>query len=64
MKILLVDDEKLQLKRLEESVKNVLPTAELVAYTNPVLALKENKVLIQRLILSSSLPLIDSRLMQ
>ena len=43
MKILLVDDEKLQLKRLEESVKNVLPTAELVAYTNPVLALKENK---------------------
>ena len=43
MKILLVDDEKLQLTRLEESVKHVLPTAEIVSYTNPVLALKENK---------------------
>ena len=43
MRILLVDDEKLQLARLEESVKSVLPTAEIVSYTNPVLALKENK---------------------
>ena len=43
MRILLVDDEKLQLTRLEESVKSVLPTAEIVSYTNPVLALKENK---------------------
>ncbi len=43
MKILLVDDEKLQLTRLEESVKSVLPTADIVSYTNPVLALNENK---------------------
>ena len=43
MRILLVDDEKLQLTRLEESVKGVLPTADIVSYTNPVLALKENK---------------------
>ena len=43
MRILLVDDEKLQLTRLEESVKSVLPTADIVSYTNPVLALNENK---------------------
>ena len=43
MKILLVDDEKLQLARLEESVKYVLPSAEIVSYTNPVTALEENK---------------------
>ena len=43
MIILLVDDEKLQLTRLEESVKSVLPTADIVSYTNPVLALNENK---------------------
>ena len=43
MKILLVDDEKLQLARLEESVKSVLPNAETLIYTNPVLALEENK---------------------
>ena len=43
MKILLVDDEKLQLTRLEESVKNVLPSADLISYTNPVLAFNENK---------------------
>lgn len=43
MKILLVDDEKLQLARLEESVKSVLPSADIVCYTNPVLALNENK---------------------
>ena len=43
MRILLVDDEKLQLKRLEESVRNVVPTADVVSYTNPVLALEENK---------------------
>ena len=43
MRILLVDDEKLQLTRLEESVKSVLPTADIVSYTNPVLALEENK---------------------
>ena len=43
MRILLVDDEKLQLTRLEESVKSVLPTADIVSYTNPVSALEENK---------------------
>ena len=43
MKILLVDDEKLQLTRLEETVKSVLPSADFVSYTNPVLALNENK---------------------
>ena len=43
MKILLVDDEKLQLLRLEESVKAVLPDAELFCYTNPVEALEESK---------------------
>ena len=34
MKILLVDDEKLQLIRLENAVKNALPNAEIVSYTN------------------------------
>ena len=43
MRILLVDDEKLQLTRLEESVKSVLPTADIVSYTNPVSAVEENK---------------------
>ena len=43
MKVLLVDDEKLQLTRLEEAVKQVLPTAEIFSYTNPVSALEENK---------------------
>lgn len=43
MKILLVDDEKLQLTRLEESVRSAVPSADIVTYTNPVLALNENK---------------------
>jgi two-component SAPR family response regulator len=43
MKILLVDDEKLQLLRLEETVKNVLPEAELLSYSNPLKAFEENK---------------------
>ena len=43
MKILLVDDEKLQLTRLEESVRSAVPSADILAYTNPVLALEENK---------------------
>lgn len=43
MKLLLVDDEELQLMRLEESVKKVLPQAELFCYTNPVQAYEENK---------------------
>ena len=43
MKILLVDDEKLQLTRLEESVKKVLPEGEIFSYSNPRQALNENK---------------------
>ena len=43
MKVLLVDDEKLQLTRLQESVKLVLPTGELLAFTNPVAALEAAK---------------------
>lgn len=43
MKVLLVDDEKLQLKRLEQSVKAVLPEAELLSYNNPALALSETR---------------------
>ena len=43
MKILLVDDEKLQLIRLLKTVKKVLPDSEILSYTNPVLAFKENE---------------------
>ena len=43
MKVLLVDDEKLQLARLEEAVKKVLPTAVISSYNNPVKALSDNK---------------------
>lgn len=43
MKILLVDDEQLQLIRLEEAVKHVLPDAEIFSYTNPIKAYEESK---------------------
>ena len=43
MRVLLVDDEYLQLVRLEESVQRVLRKAEIVSFTNPVQALKENE---------------------
>ena len=43
MKVLLVDDETLQLLRLEQSVKNVIKDVESFSYTNPVLALRENR---------------------
>ena len=44
MKALLVDDEELQLIRLEGAVKKVLPNeSEILCYTNPVLAFEENK---------------------
>lgn len=44
MKVLLVDDEELQLIRLTDAVKNVLPEeTDFLRYTNPVLAWKENK---------------------
>lgn len=44
MKILLVDDEELQLLRLRETVKKVLPSDnEYLTYSNPVKAYEENK---------------------
>lgn len=43
MKVLLVDDEKLQLTRLQDSVKYVLPTAEIITFTNPQVALDAAK---------------------
>ena len=43
MKILLVDDEQLQLLRLENACKKVLPEAEFFSYTNPVKAFEENE---------------------
>lgn len=44
MKILLVDDEELQLIRLEKTVKKVVgENEEFFCYSNPVLALKDNK---------------------
>lgn len=43
MKVLLVDDERLQLIRLEECVKKVLVGAEIFSYTNPQVAFDENK---------------------
>lgn len=43
MKVLLVDDENLQLTRLTAVVKKVLPDDEIFAYSNPVEALEENK---------------------
>ena len=44
MRILLVDDEDLQLLRLEKAVKNVVGAdAEIHAYNNPVKAFDENK---------------------
>ena len=44
MRILLVDDEELQLLRLTEAVKKALPTDSVIlSYANPVLAWEENK---------------------
>ena len=39
MRIILVDDEKLQLIRLLNAVKKVLPDSEILTYTNPLEAL-------------------------
>ena len=41
MKILLVDDEHLQLLRLEDIVKKILPDAEILSFTNPKQAYDE-----------------------
>ena len=43
MKVLLVDDEKLQLLRLEGVVKKILPDAEILTYINPLEAFSENE---------------------
>jgi two-component SAPR family response regulator len=43
IKVLLVDDEQLQLTRLESVVKKVLPEVEIFSYVNPVKALEESK---------------------
>ena len=43
MKILLVDDEQLQLLRLERACKKVLPDATYFSYTNPINALEEQE---------------------
>ena len=42
MNILLVDDEELQLLRLEKTVKKVLPDENFLSYSNPKLAYEEN----------------------
>ena len=43
MKVLLVDDEELQLIRLENTCKKVLPDSVFYCYTNPVKAFEENE---------------------
>ena len=44
MRILLADDEQLQLLRLTDAVKKALPQeSEILSYTNPVVAWEENK---------------------
>ena len=43
MKILLVDDEELQLLRLEKVCKNVIPDGAFLSYTNPIKAYEDNK---------------------
>ena len=43
MKILLVDDEELQLIRLKKSVHDVLPEAEVFCFTNPIKGYEEIK---------------------
>lgn len=43
MTILLVDDEKLQLHRLQDAVAKVLPESEVLPFGNPIEALKETE---------------------
>lgn len=43
MKILLVDDENLQLIRLENTVKKIMPDAECFSFTNPKKAYEETE---------------------
>ena len=35
MKVLLVDDEELQLIRIENIIKKLMPNDEILSYTNP-----------------------------
>lgn len=61
MKVLLVDDEELQLIRLESAVKKVLPKeSECLCFLNPVLALEEaGKKQIDIAFLDIEMPVID-----
>ena len=43
MKILLVDDESLQLIRLESTVKKIMPDAECFSFSNPKKAYEETE---------------------
>jgi DNA-binding LytR/AlgR family response regulator len=43
MKLLLVDDEELQLLRLNNEIKKAIDDAEIFSYQNPLEALKECK---------------------
>ena len=43
MRILLVDDEQLQLLRLENACKKVLPDGEYFSYTNPIQAIEKSQ---------------------
>ena len=57
MNILLVDDERLQLARLENAVRAVLPDAEILSFTNPVQAFeKSEKLVIDIAFLDISMP--------
>lgn len=42
MKILLVDDEELQLIRLENACKKVMPDSEFFSFTNPIKVVESN----------------------
>ena len=60
MKVLVVDDEKLQLLRLEQTVKSVLKDAEVFSYTNPKEALEgSTKDLIDVAFLDIEMPVIN-----
>ena len=44
MKILLVDDEELQLIRLEDACKKVMPESEFFSFTNPLKVIESNVI--------------------
>lgn len=60
MKILLVDDENLQLRRLEDAVRAVLPNADIYAYSRPLEALaKAQETTIDIAFLDISMPTLN-----